>query len=138
MTVIRMVLLLVVTVALIGSDPALAAKKKKVKRAPGDIAYSRSGDVKEFPPAAFQHWRHVAQFRCYACHSELFEMQQSEGLGERMHERDMCGSCHGGKPAFAIGIQTCHRCHIRSAENSSRGKKKKKKKKKEEAVEGAD
>lgn len=130
MSAIRLLLLLAITVSLIGSDPALAAKKKKVKRAPGDIAYTRGAEVKDFPPAVFQHWRHVAQFRCYVCHSDLFEMQQSEGLGERMHEGDMCGSCHDGKPAFALGIQTCHRCHARLPEESSDKKKKKKKKEK--------
>lgn len=136
MTIIRMVLLLVVTAALISSEPALAAKKKKVKRAPGDIAYSREGKVGEFAPAVFQHWRHVTQFRCYVCHSDLFEMKQSEGLGERMHENDMCGSCHRGKPAFIIGLQTCQRCHVGDAENSDSKKKKGKKgqkNKKEEA-----
>lgn len=127
----RILFLIVVTTSLISSDPALAAKKKKVKRAPGDIAYERTEKAKEFPPAVFQHWRHVTRFRCYACHSDFFEMQQSEGLGERMHDGDMCGSCHDGKPAFDLGIQTCHRCHIQPVEDSGDTKKKKKKKGKE-------
>lgn len=127
MSFARIVLLSVIAVGLISSDPALAAKKKKVKRAPGDIAYSRKGG--EFPPAVFQHWRHVPQFRCYVCHSALFEMQQTEGQGERMHKADRCGSCHDGEPAFALGIQTCHRCHAKPPEAAGDKKKKKKKKK---------
>lgn len=135
MAIIRILLLLVVAASLISSDPALAAKKKKIKRAPGDIAFSRTekddtGDkTQQFPPAVFQHWRHVAQYRCYVCHSAVFEMQQSEGLGERMHKSDMCGSCHDGEPAFAISLQTCHRCHVSSAADSGDKKKRKKKKK---------
>lgn len=139
MAIFRVILLLVFAVSLISSDPAFAAKKKKVKRAPGDIAYTRSdksdkggkGDAGgQFPPAVFQHWRHVPQFRCYVCHSALFEMEQSEGLGELMHKGDKCGSCHLGEPAFAIGLQTCHKCHSKNAESG--GKKKKKKKKVDE------
>lgn len=136
MAIIRILLLLVVAASLICIDPAFAAKKKKVKRAPGDIAYSRSGksdkgdDGGQFPPAVFQHWRHVAQFRCYACHSAVFEMQQSEGLGELMHKSDMCGSCHDGEPAFAITLQACHRCHISVAGDGGNKKKKSNVKKK--------
>lgn len=128
MPLLRSLVLIAMAVCLISSDAALAAKKKKIKRAPGDIAYSRDGKVGEFPPAVFQHWRHVAQFRCYVCHSDLFEMKQSEGLGEKMHENEMCGSCHRGKPGFVIGLQTCDRCHIRSAKGSDDSKRKKKKK----------
>lgn len=126
MAIVRLLILLVVAVSVISVDPALAAKKKKKKLAPGDIAYSRSEKGGDFPPVIFPHWRHVPQYRCYVCHSALFEMQRSEGLGELMHKGDSCGACHLGEPAFAIGIQTCHRCHAKDAENSD-GKKKKKK-----------
>lgn len=135
MTVFRMVVFLTVAVSLICADPALAAKKKKKKLAPGDLAYSRSENVRQFPPVIFPHWRHIAQFRCYVCHSALFEMKQSEGLGEDMHKQEMCGSCHVGEPAFAIGIQTCSRCHISESGASDDKKKKKKKKKKKEKKE---
>jgi len=130
MVIVRMLLLLVVAVSLVVSDPALAAKKKKIKRAPGDIAYSRSEEAGQFQPAVFQHWRHVAQYRCFVCHSAPFEMKQSEAPGKPMHETDKCGSCHNGATGFEVGIGTCHRCHNTSAEKG--GDKKKKSKKKEE------
>lgn len=126
MAIVRMLLLLVVAVSLISVDPALAAKKKKKKLAPGDIAYSRAQESKEYPPAIFPHWRHVPQFRCYVCHSAIFEMEQSEGVGELMHKAEKCGSCHSGKPAFDIGLTSCHRCHVRSEESNANKKKKSK------------
>lgn len=139
MALVRTLLLLVIAASLIVADPAQAARKKKKKLAPGDLQYSRTETVKEFAPVIFPHWRHVPQYRCYVCHSALFEMQQSEGLGERMHKPDMCGACHDGEPAFAIGMATCHRCHVSDTENSDDGKKKKsakKKKKKKTEAEG--
>lgn len=131
MRVLRIFLLCMITVSLIGSDPALAAKKKKKKIVPGNLEYSRSENAKQFPPVIFPHWRHVTRFRCYACHSDLFEMELSEGLGEAMHKTDKCGSCHSGEPAFVVSIKTCHRCHIgETVEEPGKKKKKDKKKKK--------
>ena len=69
-------------------------------------------------------------------------MKQSEGLGEDMHKSNMCGSCHVGEPAFAIGIQTCSRCHVSeigaSDDKKKKREKKKREKKKKEGKEGTD
>lgn len=138
MVIFRMLLLLAVAVSLIVSDPALAAKKKKIERAPGDVAYSRSEAAGQFPPSVFQHWRHVAQYRCFVCHSVPFEMKQSEAPGKRMHEMDKCGSCHNGATGFEVGIGTCNRCHITTAKESGSAKKKPKEKKEKSSKEKAD
>ncbi len=125
MKYLKLFFLTLIIIGFAGGEAALAKKKKKPKLAPGDIAYERTVKAKEFPPVIFEHWRHISQYRCYVCHSSLFEMQVSQGLGEDMHKTNSCGSCHDGKPGFAIGVQTCHRCHI-SKKNADAGAKKKK------------
>lgn len=80
----------------------------------GDITFSRrAGASAEFPAAVFPHWAHRARFRCYVCHNAIFEMKAGanpvsmDAIGQGKY----CGACHNGKTAFAVGFDTCIRCH---------------------------
>ncbi len=88
--------------------------------APGDIRYSREGDVEteSFPPSVFQHWVHRIQYRCDACHDSLFEMKQGSTpvTMDLMKEGKVCGTCHNGELAFGATLQNCNRCHVSPVE----------------------
>jgi c(7)-type cytochrome triheme protein len=80
----------------------------------GDVVFSRRGGVSaEIPVAVFPHWVHRARFRCYVCHTAIFEMKAGanpvsmDAIGQGKY----CGTCHNGKSAFAVGFDTCIRCH---------------------------
>ena len=66
-----------------------------------------------FPPSVFPHWVHRIQFRCYVCHSALFEMRQgaNQVTMEKIGEGQFCGACHDGQTAFDVEFDTCTRCH---------------------------
>jgi len=81
----------------------------------GDITIHRKGaDSSGFmPQAVFPHWIHRTRFKCYACHDELFQMQAgADDINmDAVREGRFCGVCHDGKTAFAVGFDTCERCH---------------------------
>lgn len=86
----------------------------------GDITIPRSvggaASIEFMPQAVFPHWIHRTQFKCYVCHDEIFQMQAG---AEKINMDDVsngrfCGVCHDGKTAFAIGFNTCERCHYSS------------------------
>ena len=92
--------------------------------APGDVHYERrmddSGDSVEatsglsaFPPAVFPHWIHRINYRCDACHDDLFEMKRggTPVSMDLMREGKVCGACHNGETAFGSEFETCNRCH---------------------------
>ena len=94
-----------------------------VAEAPGDIQYERqandsadgAAELSAFPPALFPHWIHRINYRCDACHDELFEMKRG-GTTVTMDLMDdglVCGACHNDQIAFASSFQTCHRCHVK-------------------------
>jgi len=66
----------------------------------------------------FHHESHVDQARpdCKACHMSLFNINvpgepvTGEITYERIHEGDLCASCHDGNSAFAVdeGCEVCH------------------------------
>ena len=84
--------------------------------APGDMVFEREGvePGDPFPPTTFPHWIHRLNFRCYVCHTALFEMQQgaNEVTMDRINDGEFCGACHDGKTAFNVEFQTCGRCHV--------------------------
>lgn len=62
----------------------------------------------------FPHWIHRMQFRCSVCHDAIFQMKAG---GDAITMDDIskgkyCGTCHNGKTAFAVGFDTCDRCHL--------------------------
>lgn len=78
----------------------------------GDIVYSRQGSTDALAPAYFPHWVHRIQYKCYACHDELFPMRRGANpTMAAMAKGESCGACHNSKIAF--GVDTCHRCHVR-------------------------
>jgi c(7)-type cytochrome triheme protein len=78
----------------------------------GDIVYSHPGGADKIDPAYFPHWVHRIQYKCYACHDELFPMRRSANpTMASMAKGESCGACHNSKIAF--GVDTCQRCHIR-------------------------
>ncbi len=62
----------------------------------------------------FPHWIHRMQFRCSVCHDDIFQMKAGadtitmDSISKGKH----CGTCHNGKTAFAVGFNTCDRCHL--------------------------
>ncbi len=95
---------------LAGSAPAAGLKY-------GDIIIPRipseRNTISFMPQALFPHWIHRTEFRCYVCHDKIFKMKRG---GDRIdmdavRSGQYCGKCHNGKTAFAIGFDTCERCH---------------------------
>lgn len=83
----------------------------------GDIVIPRTtggaASIEFMPRAVFPHWIHRTEFKCYACHDEIFQMKAGADNINMDAVRDgrFCGVCHNGKTAFAIGFDTCERCH---------------------------
>jgi len=81
----------------------------------GDIPFKRRVEgMDDIPPAIFPHWVHRMQFKCGACHDELFKMKAGAADHIAMDdflEGKACGACHDGKKAFESNFDTCPRCH---------------------------
>ena len=77
----------------------------------GDTIYSHQSATDKLAPAYFPHWVHRIEYKCYACHDELFPMRRgSNPTMAAMKRGESCGVCHNGKVAF--DLDTCHRCHV--------------------------
>ena len=82
----------------------------------GDVLYKRTVEgMDDIPPAIFPHWVHRMQYKCSACHDELFKMQAgaNEVTMDLIAEGKSCGVCHDGKKAFISNVDTCLRCHYK-------------------------
>ena len=82
----------------------------------GDVVMERKAKgMDDVPPAVFPHWIHRMQFKCTACHEELFKMKAgtNEITMDMIQAGKACGSCHNGKAAFVSNFDTCPRCHYR-------------------------
>src|SRR5512143_1378391 len=70
----------------------------------GDVVMKRkSPGVDEVVPSIFPHWIHRMQYKCAACHDELFKMKVGATENITMDEinaRKSCGVCHDGQTAF--------------------------------------
>jgi len=79
----------------------------------GDILMDSHSSESKMPPVVFPHWKHRAEFRCYACHPVIFEMEAgtNEISMDSLRDARFCGECHDGRTAFAIGFETCRVCH---------------------------
>lgn len=81
----------------------------------GDITLQRQGEDTGVgtPAAVFPHWFHRVRYKCYVCHSAIFEMKAGANV---IHMQDImagksCGVCHNGKTAWSVSFDTCPRCH---------------------------
>ena len=94
--------------------PCLLAAAPNLQAELGDITLKRQtpgmGDI---PPAVFPHWIHRMQFKCAACHDDLFAMKagSSKITMADIQAGKFCGACHNGKKAFAPTFAVCSRCH---------------------------
>jgi c(7)-type cytochrome triheme protein len=82
----------------------------------GDIAIARkAAGMDDVPPAIFPHWIHRMQFKCSACHEELFKIKAgaNEITMDAIQAGKSCGVCHDGKAAFESNFDTCSRCHYK-------------------------
>lgn len=82
----------------------------------GDVTFKRMTKGEEdFPPATFSHWVHRVKFKCYVCHNKTVGFEMKAGRAKitmaLIDEGKYCGACHKGQPAFAVGFETCSRCH---------------------------
>ena len=79
----------------------------------GDIVFTRKGPSDGVPVAVFPHYVHRMQFKCYACHEDLFVMKAGANdiTMDAVQAGKFCGSCHNGKVAFQATFNTCPRCH---------------------------
>lgn len=90
--------------------------------APGDLILPREGggemDLSMTPESIFPHWVHRARYRCDTCHDALFKMElgATEITMDLMDKNESCAVCHNGEIAFAVGLNTCNRCHITQTE----------------------
>ena len=82
----------------------------------GDVAMERKAKgIDDVPPAVFPHWIHRMQYKCTACHEEVFKMKAgaNEITMDMIQGGKSCGSCHNGKAAFESNFDTFPRCHFR-------------------------
>ena len=80
----------------------------------GDITLHRAAGADQgTPPAVFPHWAHRIRFKCYVCHDAIFQMKAGSNpvTMDDIRAGKFCGVCHNGKIAFAVGFETCARCH---------------------------
>lgn len=80
----------------------------------GDIKFERkAAGMDDVPPAVFPHWIHRMQYKCPACHDELFKMKVGANMinMDEIQDGKWCGACHNGKIAFISNLSTCVRCH---------------------------
>ncbi len=79
----------------------------------GDIVMDRHASEQGMPAVVFPHWRHRTEFRCYACHPQIFEMEAgaNEITMQGLREGEYCARCHDGRTAFEVGFNTCRKCH---------------------------
>ena len=81
----------------------------------GDITIPRKdqSSIGFMPQALFPHWIHRTRFKCFVCHDALFQMKAgADNIDmDAVREGRYCGVCHDGKTAFAVGFDTCERCH---------------------------
>jgi c(7)-type cytochrome triheme protein len=100
--------------SVIGAGLLLAAFVAPGEAVEGDIVFQRKGAAdKDTPPAQFPHWAHRIRFKCYVCHEAIFQMKAGANpvSMDAILEGKFCGACHDGKTAFAVGFDTCQRCH---------------------------
>ena len=73
--------------------------------------HAKDGD--NTPQVVFSHAVHRIQFKCYACHDSIFKMQSgADNIDmDALSEGRFCAVCHDGDTAFAVGFDTCDRCH---------------------------
>lgn len=98
-------------ILLVGWLPAMAAEPVT-----GDIKFERkTKGAEDFPPAIFPHWVHRVKFRCFVCHNKTMGFEMRAGSAnvtmDAINDGKFCGACHKGLPAFAVGFETCSRCH---------------------------
>ena len=83
----------------------------------GDVVFERKaqGGMEDLPPAVFPHWIHRMQYKCAACHDEIFKMKAGadEVTMDMIQSGKACGLCHDSKAAFGSNFDTCPRCHFR-------------------------
>ena len=94
----------------------LAALSVSIAAEYGDVAFERKAKgMEDIPPAVFPHWIHRMQYKCSACHEEVFKMKANadEITMEMIKSGKSCGLCHNGKAAFESNFDTCPRCHFR-------------------------
>lgn len=102
------------TVLVVGVSLVLVAFVGQGAAVEGDILFQRKEQAdKNTPPAQFPHWAHRIRFKCYVCHEAIFQMKAGANAVsmDAIQEGKFCGACHDGKTAFAVGFETCQRCH---------------------------
>jgi c(7)-type cytochrome triheme protein len=80
----------------------------------GDIIFKRNEEtVSELAPAVFAHWFHRIRYKCYVCHTAIFEMKAgaNDVTMEAILAGKFCGACHNGEIAWPVDFDTCNRCH---------------------------
>ncbi len=83
----------------------------------GDITFVRKAPgMEDLPPAVFPHWVHRMQYKCPACHDDLFKMKTGASLVtmDELQAGKWCGVCHNGKAAFISDLNSCLRCHYKN------------------------
>jgi c(7)-type cytochrome triheme protein len=80
----------------------------------GDVVFKRADGAGGTPPAFFPHWSHRIRFKCYVCHSGIFEMKAGADTitMDAIQQGKFCGTCHNGKIAWNVSFETCNRCHV--------------------------
>jgi len=79
----------------------------------GDIVFRVEDESRGVAATVFPHWAHRVRYKCYACHNDLFEMEEDANAitMKAIEAGEYCGACHNGKTAWGIGFDTCNRCH---------------------------
>ncbi|MBZ5638759.1 MAG: Ni/Fe-hydrogenase cytochrome b subunit [Acidobacteriia bacterium] len=104
------------TVQVAGASAPPSVVRTAALRLPEDFVFPAG---KESPGrVTFSHRRHVdaSSPKCGACHNGPFRLTvrgrpvSGEFTRDRIHEGDLCASCHNGKAAFSVQ-DACSACH---------------------------
>jgi c(7)-type cytochrome triheme protein len=92
---------------------AFVVEEAAAQQSLGDIVMDRHSSANQQLAVVFPHWKHRLNFKCYACHPDVFEMRAgaNEISMASLQAGEFCGRCHDGRTAFAIGFETCRTCH---------------------------
>lgn len=87
---------------------------KRVFSEYGDVVMDKNKEIMAqvgLNPVVFPHWIHRINYKCKACHEDIFVMRKGATnvtMAASM-KGEFCGKCHNGKIAW--DLLYCDRCH---------------------------
>lgn len=80
----------------------------------GDVVMDKNKEIMAqvgLNPVLFPHWIHRINYKCKACHEDIFGMRKggTNATMAAIMKGEFCGKCHNGKISW--DLLYCDRCH---------------------------